>query len=177
MNPSDGDVLIAINSGSLGAVLRGELLPYATPAEINDDMLPTDHAELLDHAIYPLARQHGISFIQEKLERALIEACSDALGVFCAIQCFYLEIRREARNSSPLHLDRDELPKLLAAGFLRESTGLQALGLHPKALNYDRSYLVTLSRMSILEEQFQIDWGVSLHSTASRNSLTIKDGR
>ncbi|WP_164462527.1 MULTISPECIES: hypothetical protein [Burkholderia] len=162
MNPTESDVLTAIKGGRLASVLCGEACVFRTPPEINDDMRPTDHAEFLERALYPLSRTEGVDLVQRELEHALQATCNDPLGVFCAIQCFYMALMDEQSGSSPLHLSRDWLPKLLASAFLKESAGLHALALRPNDHLYDRSYRVTLSRMHILAKDCSIDWGVAL---------------
>ncbi|HDR9484886.1 TPA: hypothetical protein QDC20_002996 [Burkholderia aenigmatica] len=162
MNPTEFDVLTAIRGGWLASVLRGEACVFRTPPEINDDMRPTDHAELLERTLYPLSRTEGVDFVQRELENALQAACNDPVGVFCAIQCFYMAQMDEQSGSSPFHLNCDRLPKLLASAFLKESAGLHALALRPNDHLYDRSYRVTLSRMRMLAKDCSIDWGVAL---------------
>ncbi len=162
MNPSPEDVFKLISSQYLGKVLRGEECVFLTPADINDDMRPTDHDELLERAIYPLAQQHGMDKIQGELENAIQEICFDALGVFCAIQCFYIQIVREDAQASPLKIDRKNLPKFLAASFLKESDALHSLEVKKGDLSNDRSYKVTLSGMRILARDHGINWGVVL---------------
>ena len=72
MNPSATDVLNLIKAGALTKVLRGEECVFSTPANINDDMRPTDHDELLERGLYPLARDNDVRYIQRELERALV---------------------------------------------------------------------------------------------------------
>jgi hypothetical protein len=162
VNPSDSDVLLAIKSGALAKVLRGEQCVFSTPANINDDMRPTDHDELLENGLYILGRAHGVSYIQSELERALLDICSDALGVFCAHQCFYVEMVKEREGCSPFSLNKESLPKYLAASFLRETPALHSLEIRNGDLVTDRSYRVTLSGMRILERDYGIDWGQAL---------------
>ncbi|QDQ25171.1 hypothetical protein FNU76_01690 [Chitinimonas arctica] len=135
---------------------------YSTPAHINDDMLPTDHCELLKHALYPLAHEYGITYIQDKFEKALQDMCTDALGVFCAHQCFYIEMINERENSSPFKFELDWLPKYLATSFLREASALHALEIRSGDLLNNRSYKVVLSGMRILASDYGIDWQVTL---------------
>lgn len=162
MNPSGADVLGAIKSGELAKVLRGEKFKFSTPASINDDMRPTDHDEFLERGLYPLARVHGTSYIESELEQALQDACSDALGVFCAHQCFYVEMVKEREGHSPFSLNRESLPRYLAASFARELLALHSLEIRAGDLVNDRSYRVTLSGMRILERDYSIDWGMIL---------------
>lgn len=162
MNPTEQDVLRAIKSGMLAKVLRGEECVFVTPPSINDDMRPTDHDELLTRGLYPLVTRHGIAYIQTELERALREICNDALGVFCAHQCFYIEMVKEKEGNSPLSLNRDSLPKYLASSFVRQSSSLHVLEVRPGDLANDRSYKVTVSGMRILARDHGVDWGIAL---------------
>lgn len=162
MNPTPADVLDLIHSGRLAGVIRGDLCVFSTPANINDDMRPTDHEELLERGIYPLIQQCGVNFIIRKLEEALRQSCTDALGVFCAHQCFYIELIKEDANSSPISISRDELANFLAECFLRESTALHSLEVRPGNDRNDRSYKVTLAGMRILKRDHGVDWGLTL---------------
>lgn len=154
------DALIATNQ--LGRALRGELCVFTTPAEINDDMRPTDHDELLSKGIYPLVPLHGPGVIINSVEEALVAICHDALGVFCAHQCYYIEIIREHGRQSPIAIDRERLPKLLAQAFLQQTPGLHQLELRGGDVLVDRSYKVVLSGMRILARDHGIDWGITL---------------
>lgn len=162
MNPTSGDVLDLIKRQQLASILRGDLCVFSTPANINDDMRPTDHDELLVRGIYPLTQQCGVNFIVAKLEEALRQICTDALGVFCAHQCFYIELIKEDANESPISISREDLAKFLAKCFLRESGALHSLEIRPGDVQYDRSYKVTLAGMRILERDHGVDWGITL---------------
>lgn len=152
----------AIKSGNLARVLRGEECVFVTPSDVNDDMRPTDHAELLEFGLYPLARDIGADVVRGELERGLRAICSDALGVYCAHQCFYIELVYEKEGRSPLALDRGDLPKFLAESFVREGASLSSLELMPGDALSHRPYRVTLSGMRILARDYGIDWGVEL---------------
>jgi hypothetical protein len=162
MNPTSKEIFNLILSNQLGDALRGDVCVFSTPSHINDDMQPTDHNELLDRCIYPLVQQHGVDFIRSSLECAIKDICSDALGVFCAHQCFYIEIIKEHAKESPIFLERENLPKILAKSFLNESVALHNLEIRKGDLANDRSYKVILSGMRILERDYGIDWGISL---------------
>jgi len=162
MNPTEQDIYVGIKSGQLASILRGEQCVFVTPSSINDDMRPTDHDELLTKALYPLAIAHGKDFIQTELEQALRDICGDALGVFCAHQCFYIEIVKENGGRSPLSLNRDSLPKYLASSFMRQSPALHLLELRQGDLAIDRSYKVTVAGMRILARDYGVDWGIIL---------------
>jgi len=125
-------------------------------------MLPTDHAELLERSIYPLAAALGAPRVASELERAIAEACRDALGVYCAHQCFYIQLVNEREGRSPLKLDRAALPRILGAAFAREEESLRSVTLRPGDLAAQRSYRVTVSGMRILSRDYGIDWGVAI---------------
>ena len=161
MNPTAQQIYDLIITNQLGKALRGELCVFVTPAEINDDMRPTDHAELLEKGIYPLVAQYGADFVRNKLEEALSAICVDALGVFCAHQCFYIEIVYERDSRSPLAIDRVRLPKILAQAFLKEVPALHRLEVRNGDVLVDRSYKVILSGMRILVREDSINWGIT----------------
>ncbi len=162
MSQADQNVLSAIRSKSLSKILRGEELVFSTPASINDDMRPTDHDEFLERGLYPLVKEYGANHIQVELEDALRDICIDALGVFCAHQCFYIEIVKEREGVSPISLDRNSLPKFLAARFLQQASALHTLELRSGDLANDRSYKVVVSGMRILARDYGIDWGITV---------------
>lgn len=162
VGPSESRILAAIKAGTLPKVLRGEECVFTTPSSVNGDMRPTDHAELLEFGLYPIARELGASFIQGELEKGLRAICVDALGVFCAHQCFYVELVNEKAGLLPLRLDRGTLPKYLAISFLREASGLHSLDFLPGDLANDRPYRITLAVMRILARDYDVEWGVAL---------------
>ncbi len=162
MNPSTSEVFAQIASGNLVGILRGETCVFSTPGNINDDMRPTDHCELLEQALYQLASEHGVAYIQGELEAALRGMCTDALGVFCAHQCFYVEIINERAGLSPFSLNIESLPNDLAISFMKEASALHSLEVRPGDLLNDRSYKVVLSGMRILARDHGIDWKVAL---------------
>jgi hypothetical protein len=164
MNPSPDDVFKLISSHELGRALRGEDCAFITPADINDDMRPTDHSELLASGIYPLTIQHGPNRIRLELEGALHEISYDALGVFCAIQCFYLQVVKEDAKVSPINVDRKKLAEFLADCFLKHAQSLHHLALGQNDLALDRTYRLTLSRMRILARDHGVSWGMELPS-------------
>ncbi len=162
MNPTSEEIFNLITANQLGSALRGEVCVFTTLSHINDDMRPTDFCELLEKGIYPLVQQYGVNFIQSSLEDAIKAICFDALGVFCAYKCFYVEIISEHAKDSPMFLDRENLPKFLATAFLSASSSLHELEIRKGDLVLDRSYKVVLSGMRILERDYGIDWGISL---------------
>jgi hypothetical protein len=155
-------VLDAIRSKSLTKILRGEVYVFATPVRVNDDMRPTDHVEFLERGLYPLVRELGANEIQTQLDSSLREVCSDALGVFCAHQCFYVELVKEREGTSPISLDRESLPKFLASKFVEQASALHALEVRPGDLTNDRSYKTVVSGMRILARDYGVDWGVEI---------------
>lgn len=162
MTPTPQDIAGLIAAHRLGAALRGEVFVYTTPEAINDDMRPTDHAELLEKGLYPNVPLLGVDVVTDSLNEALAAICTDALGVFCAHQCFYIEIVKEQSNKSPLAIDRVNLPKILAQAFVRHGAALHQLEVRPGDVKLDRSYRVTLSGMRILGRDHGIDWGMVL---------------
>lgn len=162
MNPTPQEIYNLIVTKQLGKVLRGELCVFVTPEDINDDMRPTDHAELLAKGLYPLVTAYGADFVRKELEEALPAICTDALGVFCAHQCYYIQIVNEREKTSPIAIDRVRMPTLLGQAFLREVPGLHRLEVRKGDLLVDRSYKVVLSGMRILARDDGIDWGVTI---------------
>jgi hypothetical protein len=162
MNPSPENVFKLLSVGMLGSVLKGSECVFTTPSHINNNLKPTDHVELLEKAIYPLAKHYGEKYIQEKLEESIKEISIDALGIFCAIQCYYMEILSEDAHASPLDIDRNELPIFLAQCFFKESEALHSLEIQENDLSIDMSYRITLSRMRILKRDHGIEWGAIL---------------
>lgn len=117
MNPSAEEVYEAIKVNKMNDVSLGKECRFITPPMINDDMQPTDHEQLLTCAIYPLAKKYGELKIQKILEESLKEIAIDALGLFCAIQCFYIQIIKERSKKSEFSIDRLHLTKSLGESF------------------------------------------------------------
>ena len=130
MNHMTKSVKDLMDAHCLFKAIRGEDLVFKTPPEINADMQPTDHGELLGKAIYPLCAQLGIQTVQHHLEEALREAASDALGVFCAVQCYYVQIVSERAGESPFGIDRDELPLFLWKKFKAHEAAFMSIRLN-----------------------------------------------
>lgn len=160
MNYPSTDLLGAIQGGALPRVLRGEACVYRTPPHINDDMQPTDHAELLEQGIFPLAESLGAQKVSYLLQQALIDVCTDALGVFCAHQCYYIQVLKEDDGVSPFKLDRAVLPTALAKAFAQHADDLRLLALKPRDLELGRPYKVVVSGMRVLARDHGIDWGM-----------------
>ena len=162
MNPTPDDLMDAIVNHEFTKVLRGELYVYTTPAEINDDMRPTDHDELLEKGLYPLVAPMGLDVVTAELNAALASICTDAVGVFSAHQCFYLEILREDENHSPLRIDRIGLPKVLAQRFVQLTAAVHQLEVKPGDLKLDRPYRLIRAQMQILHDDHGIDFGIDV---------------
>ena len=150
MNPSAGHVRSLIKAGHLPAILRGEEAVWRTPAEINGDMLPTDHVQLLKHGVHPLVARTGATEVGNMLEDALLRIASDALGVFCAVQCFYVEVLAEDASESPLRVDRARLACGLWQAFLAHEDALRRLTLDNRP-TADACFLVTVAGFRILQ--------------------------
>ncbi len=160
MKPTPKEVYEQIKSHNLYKVVRGESCVFSTPEKINENMLPTDHNELLANALYPLAKDYNAVFISRELDLAIrVAASADALGLYCAIQCFYMQILSEDAGESPFRIDRTELPRYLGARYNAHSSTLQNLKLSPSDLQ-DKAYRLTVSRMKILMRDHGVDFGV-----------------
>lgn len=146
----------------MAQILRGEKCVFVTPEHINDNMRPTDHAELLSKGLYPLTAEYGTDFIRTALEEALSAICVDALGVFCAHQCFYIQIVNERALASPIAVDRVCLAKALGESFLQQAVALHTLEVRNGDLATDRCYKVVHSGMRILAREDGIDWGIKI---------------
>ena len=164
MNPTSEDLAKIIASNRLAEALRGEVCIFFTSAEINGSLRPTDHDQLLEKGIYPLIAQFGKEFLEQELEKTLVAICHDALGVFCAHQCYYLETLREEQNLSPLPIDRTTLPRILAQNFIKETPALHRLEIRKGDVALDASYRVMRSQMRILQTDCGVDWGINLTS-------------
>ncbi|MFZ6770748.1 hypothetical protein ACO0LM_27135 [Undibacterium sp. Di26W] len=70
-----------IKARNLYKVVRGDIFVFKTPEHINDDMLPTDHLDLLEHAIYLLAITIHSTYIKSELELGIRVAAIDAVGL------------------------------------------------------------------------------------------------
>jgi hypothetical protein len=122
-----------INSERLYKAIRGEEFSFKTPPEINAEMQPTDHNEFLSKAIYPLCGEMGVEYMLRALEHALRDAASDAIGIYCAIQCYYIQIMSENWGESPFKIDRTHLPLFLGEQFKKHKQEF----LEVKLNNYD----------------------------------------
>ena len=160
MNPTTLNILSAINSGNLAAVLRGDMFAFVTPVEINGDMRPTDHDQLLIKGIYPAAAVLGTDLLQDLLAGALETICVDARGVFCAFQLFYMQVFNERDSTSPLNIDKVSLPHRMALCFMREEKALCSLEFNEGDSLIKRPYKLTWSRMNTLTSEYGIDWGM-----------------
>ena len=122
-----------IASGRLYRAIRGEEFSFKTPPEINAEMQPTDHNELLSKAIYPLCNEMGVGCVLRALENGLRAAASDAIGVYCAIQCYYIQVISEGAGESPFKIDRTDLPLFLGEQFRKQEREFSSVKLN----NYD----------------------------------------
>jgi hypothetical protein len=98
-------------------LIRGESRVFHSAPGANGEMCPTDHYEMLKSCVYTANSTNDSTSVGPHLECALVSACSDALGVFCAIQCYYSQVVAERYGESPFEIDRERLPGILAARF------------------------------------------------------------
>jgi hypothetical protein len=91
-----------VTSGQLYKTIRGEEFSFKTPPQINAEIQPTDHNELLSKAIYPLCGNMGVEYVMSALENGLRDVCSDAIGVYCAVQCYYIQAYPRTRATRRL---------------------------------------------------------------------------
>lgn len=127
MRPSKEEVYQQIKDHALYRIIRGEAYVFRTPPDVNAELLPTDHQLLLLQAIYPLAAEIGAPFVQRELDVALRVASSDALGVFCAIRCYFMHVVNEDDGTANIRLDREKLPQFLTARYFADQDELKAL--------------------------------------------------
>jgi len=155
MTPTVDEIYQLIKSHHLFKVIRGEASVFRTPAYINADLLPTDHNELLVKAIYPIAEKYNVKFAERELDLALRVAASDALGVFCAIQCYYMQVVNEDDGLSNIRLNRVELPQYLTARYFAFVDDLKRLNLSGNDAP-DYAQKSALSYLSILVEHHRV---------------------
>lgn len=129
MTPTVDKIYEQIKAHDLSKVIRGELSIFRTPAYIKANLLPTDYNELLIKAIYPIAEKYNVKFVERELDLALRVAASDALGVFCAIQCYYMQVVNEDDGLSNIRLSRADLPRYLTACYFALVDDLKRLDL------------------------------------------------
>lgn len=155
MSPTVDEIYHQIKSHNLVKIIRGEQGVFRTPAYINADLLPTDHNELLIKAIYPIAEKYNAKFAERELDIALRVAASDALGVFCAIQCYYMQVVNEEDGLSNIRLNRLELPRYLTARYFAFLEDLKKLNLSGNDAP-DYAQKSALSYLTILVEQYGV---------------------
>ena len=146
-----------IDSGRLYKAIRGEEFSFQTPSKINAELQPTDHNELLSKAIYPLCGNLGVEDVLRALERGLRDAASDALGVYCAVQCYYLQVVSEKYGESPFKIDRINLPLFLGKQFRKHKGDFWAVKLN----TYDppdAPFRLTSSAIALLHENEGINF-------------------
>lgn len=144
-------------SGLIHKAIRGEEFRFFTPPQKNGELLPTDHNELLSKAIYPLCDALGVEYVLRALEDGLRDAASDAVGVYCAIQCYYNQIISEEYGESPFSIDRINLPIFLGEQLKKDEPELLALRLSDYDSLGDRLGL-TLAAMEILRDDEGINF-------------------
>ncbi|WP_426319506.1 hypothetical protein [Pseudoduganella sp. R-43] len=155
MTPTVDEIYQQIKSHHLFKVIRGEEGVFRTPSYINADLLPTDHNELLVKAIYPIAEKYNVKFAERELDLALRVAASDALGVFCAIQCYYMQVVNEEDGLSNIRLNRADLPQYLTARYFALVEDLKKLNLSGNDAP-DYAQKSALSYLRILVEQYGV---------------------
>lgn len=119
-----------IASGRLYKAIRGEEFSFQTPPEINAELQPTDHNELLSKGIYPLCDVMGVEYILRALENGLRDAASDALGVYCSVQCYYMQVVSQKYGEAPFKIDRINLPLFLGEKFRKHEGDFWAINLN-----------------------------------------------
>jgi hypothetical protein len=159
MTPTVDEIYQHIKSHSLFKVIRGEEGVFRTPSYINADLLPTDHNELLIKAIYPIAEKYNVKFAERELDLALRVAASDALGVFCALQCYYMQVVNEDDELSNIRLNRVELPQYLTTRYFAFVDDLKRLNLSGSDAP-DYAQKSALSYLTILVEQHGVQAAV-----------------
>lgn len=140
----------------LTSAIRGEgAWVIRTPSHINGDMWPTDHAILLHEYIYPLCERLGCEVAQKSFELALIACTTDTLGIFCAHQCFYMQIVNEAFNKSPFHINKAWLPQTLYSKMIEFETKLSTWS-NPQYKHAGDALKLIKARISILNHRHGI---------------------
>lgn len=135
---------------NLTAAIRGEFFPIRTPSHINDDMWPTDHVILIEEHIYPLCGFVGADVVKANFEAALEQCSIDPLGLYCAHTCLYIQILNETNQKAAFKVDREALPKLLAARLKQMEPELKIWS-NPQYKNPGDALRVIVSGMRILE--------------------------
>jgi len=162
--PTVEEIYHHVKSHNLFRVIRGELGVFRTPANINADLLPTDHNELLIKALYPIAEKYNARFMERELDLALRVAARDALGVYCAIQCYYMQIVNEDEGVSNIRLSRTDLPRLLTARYFFVLNDLKNLNLSGNDMP-DFAQRSALSYLTILSKQYGVQVGSNADSS------------
>lgn len=121
------DVYQQMKAHRLSQVIRGEICAFRTPPDVNAELLPTDHFQLLVQALYPLSIEVGSTYVQRELDLALRVAATDALGVFCAIRCYFMQIMNEDDGKACFSLDRISLPQFLTSRYFALAEDLKSL--------------------------------------------------
>ncbi|WP_028103961.1 hypothetical protein [Pseudoduganella violaceinigra] len=158
--PSKEDVYEQIKGHAFFRLIRGEQCVFGTPPGEEAPLLPTDHHELLVHAVYPLVEQHSATFMQQSLDLALRAAASDALGVFCAIRCYFMQIRNEDNGAANLELDRAGLPQYLASRYFAVLEELKSLVMEEQPDRAEYAQRVALSYLRILQARHGVQLAI-----------------
>lgn len=151
MKPTKEDIYREIKAHKLFQVIRGEICVFRTPPDINALLLPTDHDQMLIQGIYPLAEQYSPVFLQRELEAALRVAATDALGVFCAIRCYFMQILNEDNGTANIRLDRVGLAQFLTARYFAVLQELEDLVLEEQPDRPGYAQRMALSYLNTLQ--------------------------
>jgi hypothetical protein len=147
-----------IKNDELYAVIRGDACVYHTPPEVNAQRLPTDHCVMLEKGIYLAEKNISLDYLTTILEAGIKASCSDALGYFCAVQCFYSQVVNE-EFGCPITIDKKELPIYLGNQLFVFQTALKSHTLFGK----DKIGMVweyTQTYIKILQRDYNIDFGI-----------------
>jgi hypothetical protein len=153
------DLRVYDNKNRLHKVIRGEEFSFEAPAEVNAERKPTDHCAMLEESVYPQVATLSPKFIQEALAKGIKSSCTDSIGVFSAIQCYYSEIINEEFDS-PLDLDKDKLPLFLGSMCITFENEMKADTLFGKN-EIGKVWELALTYINILQRDYNIDFGLT----------------
>jgi hypothetical protein len=154
--PAKEEVYVQIKARALFRAIRGETCVFRTPADVNAVWLPTDHSRLLTHAIYPLAEEYTPVFVQRELDLAIRMAASDALGLFCAIRCYFAEITDEDNGHANIQLDRAGLPQFLTTRYFAMLNDLKCLVMDEQPGDPTYAQQLALQYLIILRDKHKV---------------------
>jgi hypothetical protein len=146
------------DKGILHKVIRGEESVFVTPPEVNAERKPTDHNVMLEQSVYPNVGTLSKDSVVHALETALRDSCTDGLGVFCSIQCYYSEVVNE-EFGSPLLINQQDLPIYLGQAINHFQSEMKK-GILFGADNMGRELELALSYINILQSDYNIDFGI-----------------